>query len=221
MNRKKFVPILFFAIAMACIEAATVVYLRDVFGINDLMRDIPLYNPKIAPIELCRELATLVMLLTLGWAAGKSLQSRLSFALFAFGVWDIAYYIWLRVFVDWPTSLLDMDLLFLIPLPWWGPIITPMLIACLMIIWGMIAVIKEEKGRKIKMSWLEWGGAFLGVLIMLYSFMRDAIVIIPASYEQISAMRPTSFNWYIYFCGLLLTGYCILRNLLAVDKPKS
>lgn len=220
MNSKKFVPVSLFAFAMACIESATVVYLRDILGVVDFMSDIPIYNPQIAPIELCRELATMVMLLTLGWAVGKSIQSRLSFTFFAFGIWDIGYYIWLYLFIQWPSSLLDLDLLFLIPLPWWGPVLAPVLVSLLMIIWGMIAVIKEEKGRMIKMTWWEWGGAFLGILTMLYAFMRDAIAILPASSEQINAMRPTSFNWTIFLCGLLLSGYCVLRNLLCVEKRK-
>jgi len=33
-------------------------------------------------------------------------------------------------------SLLDWDILFLLPLPWWGPVLAPVLIALLMIVWG-------------------------------------------------------------------------------------
>ena len=46
-----------------------------------------------------------------------------------FGVWDIFYYVFLRVLVTWPASLLDWDILFLIPLPWVGPVLAPVLIA--------------------------------------------------------------------------------------------
>src|SRR3990172_5513987 len=105
-----------FAIAMAYLESGVVVYLRRLYGINDLILSVPPFDPQIGAIELGRELATLVMLLAMGWVAGKKFQSRLGFAVFAFGVWDIFYYIWLRVFIGWPQTAFDPDLLFLLPL---------------------------------------------------------------------------------------------------------
>jgi len=60
-----------FAIAMAYVESTTVVYLRRIYGISDLILDIPPFDPALAPIEVGRELATLVMLLAVGWAFGK------------------------------------------------------------------------------------------------------------------------------------------------------
>ena len=38
----------------------------------------------------------------------------------------------------WPTSLFDWDILFLLPLPWWGPVLAPVCIAVLMIVWGTL-----------------------------------------------------------------------------------
>ncbi len=57
----------------------------------------------------------------------------------AFGVWDIFYYVFLKVMCDWPRSLFDWDILFLLPLPWWGPVLAPVSIALLMIVWGTLA----------------------------------------------------------------------------------
>src|SRR5438093_10313550 len=120
-----------YALAMSYAEAATVVYLRRIFGVVDLLRDTAVYDPRIAAIEIGRESATLVMLLALGFSAGRSLQARLGFSLFAFGTWDIFYYVWLKVLLGWPDSFLTQDVLFLIPLPWWGPVVAPVLVACL------------------------------------------------------------------------------------------
>lgn len=189
-----------------------VVYIRRIYGISDLIIDIPPFDPILAPIEVGRELATLIMLLAVGWAVGKSLQSRLGFAFIIFGVWDIFYYIWLRLFIGWPNSLFSPDILFLIPLPWWGPVIAPMLIACLMVTGGILAVISGDKGRKIKFSVFDWTTLISGVLIMLYSFMEDALSIMPADVETLAQLRSTSFNWPIYILGLVITGYVVLNT---------
>ena len=138
-----------FAIAMAYVESTVVVYIRRIYDISDLLLDIPPFDPVIAPIEVGRELATLVMLLAVGWAVGKSLQTRISYTFIILGVWDIFYYFWLKVLIDWPNSLIETDLLFLIPLPWWGPVAAPVLIACLMVGGGTLAVIGEGKGDSI------------------------------------------------------------------------
>ena len=98
---KKIVWVVIFAIAMAFLEAAVVVYLRRLYGISDLILTVPPFEPQIAKIELGRELATLVMLLSFGWVAGLKLQSRLGFTLVTFGIWDIFYYLWLKVFIAW------------------------------------------------------------------------------------------------------------------------
>jgi len=200
-----------FAIAMAYVESATVVYIRRIYGISDLLLDIPPFDPVLAPIEVGRELATLVMLLAVGWAVGKTIQSRISYTFIIFGVWDIFYYIWLWVFIGWPNSLFAPDILFLIPLPWWGPVIAPVLIACLMIVGGILAVISEDKGRKIRYSMFSWTVLIVGVLILLYSFMKDALAILPADVETLTQLRPTSFNWPIYILGLVLAGYFVLH----------
>ena len=127
--RNKTFWVAIFSIAMANLEAAVVVYLRRMYGIHDLMLQIPPFDPQMAAIELGRELATLIMLLSVGWIAGRKLQSRLGFSFLTFGLWDIFYYIWLCIFIGWPQSLLETDILFLLPLPWWGPVLSPVLIA--------------------------------------------------------------------------------------------
>jgi len=215
---KKFWWVGFFAVAMAYVESAVVVYIRRIYGINDLILDIPPFDPTIASIEVGRELATLVMLISVGWAVGKSLQSRVSFTFIIFGVWDIFYYFWLKVFIGWPKSLLSPDILFLIPLPCWGPVIAPVLIACLMVVGGVLAINAEDKGRKIKFSVADMAALISGVLILLYSFMEDALSIIPSDADTLSQIRPSDFNWLIYIIGLLLAGYGVLNAVWAHNQ---
>ncbi len=82
----------------------------------------------------------MVMLVAVGWLAGRGRAERWAYGLFAFGMWDIGYYIWLKVLVNWPATLLDWDVLFLIPLRWWGPVLAPVLIAALICVTTMLAV---------------------------------------------------------------------------------
>src|SRR6266540_4205903 len=123
MQSRKLGWVAVYALAMAYVEAATVVYLRRVFGVVDLVQDVASYDPRLASIEIGREAATLVMLLSVGFAAGRSRQARLGFALYAFGLWDVLYYVWLKILLGWPGSILTQDVLFLVPLPWWGPVL--------------------------------------------------------------------------------------------------
>lgn len=191
-----------FAVAMAYLESAVVVYLRKLYGISDLILSVPPFDPQIGAIELGRELATLVMLLTVGWAAGTRFQSRLGFSVFAFGVWDIFYYIWLRVFIGWPQTVFDPDLLFLLPLPWWGPVLAPVLIALLMVIVGALAVIKDEHGLRLLPSFMDWATLAGGILTVLYTFMADALAALPADTQTLSQLRPPSLTGLFMWLGL-------------------
>jgi len=200
-----------FAIAMAYLESGVVVYLRRLYGISDLILSVPPFDPQIGAIELGRELATLVMPLTMGWVAGKKFQSRLGFAVFAFGVWDIFYYVWLSVFIGWPQNLLDPDLLFLLPLPWWGPVLSPVLIAALMVIGGALVVNKNEHELRLIPSSMDWVLLAGGILTILYTFMADALSVLPADAQTLGQLRPSEFNWPVYLVGFAMLCLFIWR----------
>ena len=102
---KRFIGVSVYAIAMAYLEAAVVVYLRAVLGITD----ITAVDVSLGPyglVELGREAATIAMLATVGWLAGRNAKERWAYGIFAFGFWDLFYYIWLKILIDWPASLL-------------------------------------------------------------------------------------------------------------------
>jgi len=208
-----------YSIAMAYLEAAVVVYLRRVYGIGDLILQIPPFDPQIAAIELGREVATLVMLISIGWIAGIRLQSQIGFAIFSFGLWDIFYYVWLRIMIGWPHNVLDPDLLFLLPLPWWGPVLSPVLIAALMAAGGLIATIKDVKGEKIHLKPVFWVCMVIGLVMMLYTFMADALNALPADSAMLSDLRPSQFNWPVYLVGLGLAAFSLWQ--MASDRSSS
>src|SRR5207249_5716507 len=124
---------------MAWAESATVYYLRVMVDRVNPYQSNPLpVSGHVAQVELVREAATLLMLLVVGMLCGRTLRTRLGYTAIAFGVWDIFYYVFLRMMCGWPRSLFDWDILFLLPLPWWGPVLAPVCIALLMIVWGTL-----------------------------------------------------------------------------------
>jgi hypothetical protein len=208
---RRLVPVALFAFAMAYLEAAVVVYLRQLLDVVEPWRDPGRFDATIAGIEFGREAATLLMLAALGWACGRNAQSRIGFALFAFGTWDVFYYVWLRTLIGWPASILTPDILFLIPLPWWGPVITPVLIALLLAAAGVCAIALDERDRPLRPALPDWGLMAAGVLLVLHAFMADAIAALPATPEVLAGLRPTAFPWLTYAVGWVLLAFGIAR----------
>src|SRR5579872_3388602 len=95
---KRWLTVVVYGIAMAWVESAVVYYLRTLANRIDPYQTDPL--PSVAGldgVELVREAATLIMLFSVGMLAGKTWRSRWGYAAIAFGVWDIFYYVFLRL----------------------------------------------------------------------------------------------------------------------------
>jgi hypothetical protein len=194
-----------YAIAMAWVESAVVVYLRVLVGRVDPYQvdPLPLFGG-LGWIEMGREAATLGMLWAVGWLAGRTWRGRAGYALMAFGVWDIFYYIFLVPMSGWPHSLLDWDVLFLLPLPWWGPVLAPVLISILLILGGVLAALGERSGKPV---WPHrWALALCagGVVLALYTFMAEAIRTLPLGAEAVRQALPVSFGWPLFGVALAL-----------------
>lgn len=196
----KLMVVLLFSIAMAYLESAVVVYLRAMYGIEDLLKDINLTPDVYTFIEIGREAATIVMLITVGFISGNSKPKKIGYFFLAFGVWDIFYYIWLYIFIQWPTSLTEWDILFLIPLPWWGPVIAPVLISILLISIGFMLI----KDFKFKVTMMDWILFVLSIILILYSFTEDSIGIIFSGEGNFYELRPTSYSWILFIIPFLL-----------------
>jgi hypothetical protein len=190
---------------MAWVEAAVVFYLRS--HIDRLVPYQPHPLPEIGDFafaEIVRELATMAMLLSVGCLAGRTWRSRIAFTLLAFGVWDIAYYVWLVPLTGWPRSIFDWDILFLIPLPWWGPVWAPASIALLMIFFGTVVGIHDSEINPLWSGRLSWWMASVGTLLALYVFMSDSIrvVFVERSLAPLADLLPQRFNWPILLVAL-------------------
>lgn len=153
-----YIWVIVFAIAFAWVESAVVVYLPEIFFDGDFK--FPLFvkwvdgkhiiDPLVR-IEFGRETATIIMLVAVGWVAGRNRFQKFCFFMIVFGIWDIFYYVWLYVMVRWPQSLMTWDLLFFVPLPWVGQVITAVLIAIAMVIGGSLIIYCDEKGYDIRL----------------------------------------------------------------------
>jgi hypothetical protein len=121
-----------FGIAMGYLEAVVVVYIRKILsleGVVDLTKMVVSQIPEyLINMEITREASTIVMLVTLSLLIEQNKWMRLSIFLWVFAVWDIFYYVSLKILINWPPSLSTVDCLFLIPIPWIAPVWIPFLV---------------------------------------------------------------------------------------------
>jgi hypothetical protein len=121
-----------FGIAFGFVEAAVVAYLRaaaaaaTVAGDPLVLQQIP---PRLLGIEIAREAATITMLVAVAFLAAARGRERWALFLYVFALWDLTYYAGLRVLIGWPASLTDLDVLFLIPVPWIAAVWFPVLVS--------------------------------------------------------------------------------------------
>lgn len=167
---KKTIPkVVLFAIAFAFIEVAVVVYLRELFGLReaypetkaeDIFLSLPgivfltseaalkiFANKTILNIEMLREAATLVMLASVAALAGKKFKEKIAYFLLAFGIWDISYYVFLKLTIGWPKTLFDLDIFFLLPVAWAGPVFVPILVSTVLVLVTTFYLTKDSKRR--------------------------------------------------------------------------
>ena len=202
-----------FGVSFGYVEAAVVVYLGELYKPlalelnperkpDDLFPLITLEQLEatnsvyltLLKTEVIREAATMVMLASIGLAIGWNFNTWFAGFIIAFGVWDIFYYVFLKLLSDWPTSLLEWDLLFLIPVPWIGPVLAPVLVAISMVLGGTLLLWREWTDRPVRIGWQHWSVIDLGALVIIVAFCWD--------YRQVMAGEmPDRFPWSIFLLG--------------------
>jgi hypothetical protein len=126
-HRAGWVALTVYAAAMALVEAACVVTLKRLYFSEGWA---PPFHPIPADalrLEQWREIATLVMIAAVSCLGRPPFRIALARGLWVFGLWDLLYYVFLRLWTGFPASLFDWDLVFLVPRPW----IAPVWLACL------------------------------------------------------------------------------------------
>ncbi len=231
--KSRFFWIAIFAIAMGFMEAIVVVYLRELYYPDGFAFPLRLMSADLVRAEWIREVTTLVMLAGIGIIAGKNGLQRLFFALFAFGVWDIIYYVALKLLLGWPASLLAWDLLFLIPVSWLGPVLAPVINSLTMIIMALIFIGRQEKGSYIRPGLSDWVLIISGALVILYTYLVDYSRLLFESgalksagspeagerlTEMITTFVPGKYNWLLFIAGEALILAATVNVLIRSHK---
>jgi hypothetical protein len=202
-----------FAIAMAYVEAAVVVYLRRLYYHERGGFDFPLavIDTPTLLLEMGRQACTIIMLATAGVAAGRTKVGKFAFFLLLFGIWDIFYYVWLKVFLGWPLSLLTWDVLFLIPVRWVGPVLAPVLVACTMIGMALTMLHLEARGPVLPAGKVVWLAQVTAALIIIVSFTIDVIPRLDPQGTLPAQWVPTTYRWELLLVGLALAFGTFVR----------
>lgn len=205
--------ITFLAISMAFVESAVVIYLRELYypaGFDFPMIPLP---GKIALTEFLREIATLIMLLAMGFLAGKNGRQRFAWFIYSFAVWDLFYYIFLKLVLDWPSSWLTWDILFLVPVIWTGPVLAPVLVSITMIILAFTILYIDKRPEKWVISKTILFLIILGSVLIFFSFIWDFSSFLHRQYSlaaiwdektasaALNLYIPVSFNWFLLLAG--------------------
>jgi hypothetical protein len=208
--------LLLFGTAFGYLEAAVVTYLRllheparqrfhpgrapgELFPLLtlDQLRSTGGEQQQTLAVEIGREAATIVMLAAVALAAAENTGQWAAAFVLAFGAWDISFYIFLRVLLGWPASPFTWDILFLVPVPWVGPVLAPVLVSAAMIAAGIWHFWSEARGQPVSLSAGHWAGIGAGAVVIVISFAMD--------YANIMAGgMPHPFNWSLFALGMTI-----------------
>jgi hypothetical protein len=114
----------------------------------------------------------------------------------AFGTWDITFYVFLKMLLDWPASPFTWDILFIIPVPWVSPVLAPVLVSAAMIgagIWHL----RREAHNPIRLGRWNWTGIVVGATTIVLSFTLDYRNVVGAG-------MPHPFHWTLFGVGMTI-----------------
>lgn len=184
-----------YAVAMGLLEAICVIYLRRLFPVET---NFPIPPMEKMDVEIPREACTIIMLAAVAWLSGINLRSRLACFFFAFGIWDIFYYAGLQWWTGWPGALLAWDCLFLIPKPWYGPVLAPVLISLYFVGACCWLHAREIRGKPVRWSFAMIASQLLAFAVWYGSFVKDAEKITANGYKGVS------YSWELFALGTLI-----------------
>jgi hypothetical protein len=213
--RNKVLLLAVFGLAMAYVEAAVVVYLREIIYPEGFAFPLKTMDMRLAAVEVAREAATIFMLLSVAYLAEKTRRGRFACFVFLFGLWDIGYYLWLWVTIGWPESLLTWDILFLIPVIWSGPVLAPILVSCVFVAAGLLYYSRRDAAEEARISRLTWMLAALSALVIFVAFVFNHVAVSAGGV-------PGRFPWEIFAAGLALAAYLLIKvrgQVLKCTRP--
>jgi hypothetical protein len=214
-----------FSIAMGYLETSVVVYLRALLYPMGFSFPLSPMSASLIVTEILREAATLLMLLGAGVMAGRTLITRFAWVMYAFAIWDIFYYVFLKALLGWPESFFTWDLLFLIPVTWTGPVLAPIINSLTMIGFALLIIQKSCRSNSIKIDLTNWLLLTVGSLVIIISYTLDYLQFVSAKIDlskifsipkdlllNISfAYVPNRFNWIVFWIGELIIIFAIIK----------
>jgi len=210
-----------FSLAFGYIESAVVVYLRALFHPQGFTFPMEVFDAtpegkRLVLTEVGREAATLVLILTGAWLFGNRRQEQAAYFLIIFAVWDVFYYVWLKVLLNWPATLMDWDILFLIPMAWASPVLYPVLVSAAMFAFAVAILYRCAHGRPLTVTHLDWLGWSASLLVIVVSFCLGGAHITEPNYAEY-------FRWPLfavgYGLGIAICAKSLLGRGLAIVAP--
>jgi hypothetical protein len=223
-GKGKFIWLGLFAAAMGLLEAIVVVYLRELYYPSGFAFPLKWIPPEVLLAEILREACTILMLAALAAVAARGFYMRLAYFLFVFGLWDVFYYVGLKLLLGWPPSLLTWDILFLIPVTWVGPVLAPLLAALTMLLMSLLVSRLIGRYNTVRAGPAEWGLIVLGAFLIFLTFIWDCSgIIIEGGFlgdlpglgrnrefqEALSAYVPERYQWGLFALGEALILYAM------------
>lgn len=101
-------------------------------------------DPSLIVLERLREASTIIILGMVSFLAAKNFRQAFGAFLIAFSLWDIFYYVFLKVLINWPETVFDIDIYFLLPYVWVGPVITALVISGLLFLFGTYLFLRKN-----------------------------------------------------------------------------
>jgi hypothetical protein len=221
---KKVFWLTLFALSFGFVECSVVVYLRQIYYPGQtLLFPLKVFEPHIFGVELFREAATIIMLFAA--AAMTFEKSILRFAgfIWGFAVWDIMYYVFLKLFINWPADVFEWDVLFLIPVVWASPVLAPVICSVTMMILAGIIFFYSAKNYSVKLTPLQLWLLIIGSIMILISFIQDYVALAfstPAEklQEAVNQFLPQSFNWLLFCAGEAVILFAVWDLMNRVKK---
>jgi hypothetical protein len=194
-SKTKLLLLLFFGISMGFLESIVVVYLRMLYYPNGFKIHMYGLPASVIHIEMFREIMTIVMLIIISVLTGEDKVRRFYYFIYLFGIWDIFYYVGLKVILNWPNSFFQWDILFLVPTPWMGPVLAPVIVSASLILYGVIMIMSEAKTMHV----IQIISGLLGGAIIFMTF--------------VFAIPYVRYSWYIFAMGEALILFSLFEGV--------
>ncbi|MGE0772025.1 MAG: hypothetical protein AB7K37_09965 [Cyclobacteriaceae bacterium] len=218
IDRERITWLVLFSIAMGFLETSVVVYLRELYYPEGFDFPLQVMDMNVAVVELLREASTIIMLAGIGYFTGRTFSVRFASFIACFAIWDIFYYVFLKLLLDWPESLFTWDILFLIPSPWIGPVLAPCLVSLTMLLLAAVIYWRDHQGATTRIQWIEWLILAVGSVVIVASWTIDYLQYHSGLNKMgndpmyaFASYVPDDYNWWVFALGEIILIVAIIR----------